>query len=162
MTQKIEQLMLKFEKVLFSTIMALMAMILVAHVTMRYLFNRPLIWTDEITTLLQGTITFLGIGYCFRNDQHTKLGLLYDRVSPKMQILFDLITNVIMIVCSGYMVKAGLKLAKNQMIQLGTVSWLYKSYFYVCIPIGFTVGILYLMRSLIEITKRVRTLTKGV
>lgn len=161
MIQKMEQWVIKAEKILFSTIMSLMAITLVAHVTMRYVFNNPLIWTDEITTLLQGTITFLGIGYCFRRGQHTELGILYDRVPPVVQITFDFITNTIMLVCSGYMLQAGIKFTQNQMIQLGTVSWLYKSYFYIFIPIGFMIAMFYILGRLAAVIKRAGLLMKG-
>lgn len=51
MLKKFEQLLLRVERRVFSVIMFVMLAILTCHVTMRYLFNRPLIWTDEVTSL---------------------------------------------------------------------------------------------------------------
>lgn len=65
MLDKLEKKLLRVEKTVFSMIMFMMLAILTCHVTMRYLFNSPLIWTDEVTTMLQGTIAFLELVIAF-------------------------------------------------------------------------------------------------
>lgn len=144
MLQKLERVLFKLERTVFSLIMAAMLIILTCHVTMRYLFNSPLIWTDEVTTILQGTIAFLGIGYCFHKKQHTELTLLYDRVPTCVQWLFDIITNSVMMFCMYHMTVVGFRFVKNQNIAFGTISWLKKSYFYIFIPIGFIIAMCYI------------------
>lgn len=161
MVDKFEKILLKVEKVVFSLIMFAMLAILTCHVTMRYLFNSPLIWTDEVTTMLQGTIAFLGIGYCFHRNQHTELSLLYDRMPKQVQWLFDIITNGIMLFVLFHMVKAGFKYVDLQNIEFGTISWLKKSYFYVFIPIGFIMAMGYVAVRLLKVFQSIAQDIKG-
>lgn len=161
MLQKLEQMLLKAEKRVFSLIMFVMLAILTCHVTMRYLFNRPLIWTDEVTTMMQGTIAFLGIGYCFHKGQHTELSLLYDRMPRQVQWIFDVITNSIMLFCLYHLTRIGFQYTANQNIAFGTVSWMKKSYFYIFIPIGFLIAMAYVLVRLIRVFLDIITSRKG-
>lgn len=161
MLQKLEQMLLKAEKRVFSLIMFVMLAILTCHVTMRYLFNRPLIWTDEVTTMMQGTIAFLGIGYCFHKGQHTELSLLYDRMPRQVQWIFDVITNSVMLYCLYHLTRIGFQYTANQNIAFGTVSWMKKSYFYIFIPIGFLIAMAYVLVRLIRVFSDIITSRKG-
>lgn len=161
MIEKIKKYVTKIEKVLFTSIFSFMAIVLILHVLLRYVFNNPLIWTDEVLSIVQGTITFLGIGYCFTRNQHTSLSLLYDRVPPIIQIIFDIITNSIMIICLSVLIKTGFGYVQNQVVRLGTVSWLYKSYFYIFIPIGFIIALVHILSRLLKAFKRIVLLKGG-
>ena len=161
MLQKLEQMLLKAEKRVFSLIMFVMLAILTCHVTMRYLFNRPLIWTDEVTTMMQGTIAFLGIGYCFHKGQHTELSLLYDRMPRQVQWIFDVITNSVMLFCLYHLTRIGFQYTANQNIAFGTVSWMKKSYFYIFIPIGFLIAMAYVSVRLLRIFLDIAKSRKG-
>lgn len=161
MLKKFEQLLLRVERQVFSVIMFVMLAILTCHVTMRYLFNRPLIWTDEVTTMMQGTIAFLGIGYCFHRGQHTELSLLYDRVPRQIQRIFDLITNSVMLFCLYHLTQIGFAYTAKQNIALGTIPWMKKSFFYVFIPIGFMIAMAYVTVRLIRIVLEIAGHGKG-
>lgn len=161
MLKKFEQLLLRVERRVFSVIMFVMLAILTCHVTMRYLFNRPLIWTDEVTTMMQGTIAFLGIGYCFHRGQHTELSLLYDRVPRQIQRIFDLITNSVMLFCLYHLTQIGFVYTAKQNIALGTIPWMKKSFFYVFIPIGFMIAMAYVTVRLIRIVLEIAGHGKG-
>lgn len=161
MLKKFEQLLLKAEKWVFSVIMFVMLAILTCHVTMRYLFNRPLIWTDEVTTMMQGTIAFLGIGYCFHRGQHTELSLLYDRVPRPIRQLFDVITHSVMLFCLYHLTRVGFAYTFNQNIAFGTIPWMKKSYFYIFIPIGFMIAMAYVAVRLMHIVLEVAGKGKG-
>ena len=161
MLQRLEQMLLKAEKRVFSLIMFVMLAILTCHVTMRYLFNRPLIWTDEVTTMMQGTIAFLGIGYCFHRGQHTELSLLYDRVPRFIQWIFDVITNSVMLFCLYHLTRIGFQYTANQNIAFGTISWMKKSYFYIFIPIGFLIAMAYVSVRLLRIFLDIAKSRKG-
>ena len=161
MLQRLEQMLLKAEKRVFSLIMFVMLAILTCHVTMRYLFNRPLIWTDEVTTMMQGTIAFLGIGYCFHRGQHTELSLLYDRLPRFIQCIFDVITISVMLFCLYHLTRIGFQYTANQNIAFGTISWMKKSYFYIFIPIGFLIAMAYVSVRLLRIFLDIAKSRKG-
>ncbi len=154
--KKIIQYFIKFEKIFYSLVLSLMVLILFMHVSMRYLFNSPLVWTDEVSTLIQGGLTFIGISYCFRMGMHTRFSLLYDRVPTKVKNIFNLISDLVMLACSIIMIKAGVDFVSNQHIQLGTIGWIYKSYFYIFVPIGFLLCAIYLIGEIVKTVKRIK------
>lgn len=143
MLKKLESILLKAEKRVFALIMASMLAILTVHVFMRYLFNSPLIWTDEVVTIMQGVIAFLGIGYCFHRKQHTELALLYNKVPRPVQCLFDIVSNSVMLFCLAHLVRVGVVYVTKQNIPLGTISWVKLSYFYIWIPVGLVIAMCY-------------------
>ena len=153
MLKKLENILLTVEKVLFSTIMAAMILILSVHVVLRFVFKSPLIWSDEVVTMLQGVLAFLGIGYCFRRGKHTELTLLYDRVPRPVQQAFDIVTNVVMLGCIAYMIKYSIDYTIFQNIPLGTISWLKRSYFYGWIAVGFINAEAYILVRLIRVIR---------
>jgi TRAP-type C4-dicarboxylate transport system permease small subunit len=150
MLKKLENTLLKIEKTLFVTILAVMVVILSCHVVMRYLFNKPLIWTDEVVTMMQGVIAFLGIGYCFHRGKHIELTLVYDRVPTVVKWLFDILSNSVMLVCTIFMVKVSYEYVIFKHIPLGTIPWLKQSYFYAGILVGFIVAAGYILVRLIK------------
>ncbi|NLI22886.1 MAG: TRAP transporter small permease [Clostridiales bacterium] len=151
MLKKLENLLLTLEKIFFSTIMAAMILILSVHVVLRFVFKSPLIWSDEVVTMLQGVIAFLGIGYCFHRGKHTELTLLYDRVPRPVQQAMDVVTNVVMLGCVAYMIKYSIDYTIFQNIPLGTIAWLKRSYFYGWIAVGFVIAEGYILVRLIRV-----------
>jgi tripartite ATP-independent transporter DctM subunit len=57
--------------------------ILFAGVVSRYLFNSPIIWTDELATFLFLWLSMLGAVVAFRRDGHMRLTTFATRVGPK-------------------------------------------------------------------------------
>jgi len=68
---------------------------------MRYFFNRPQIWSVEMTEYAMLYITFLGSAWLLREDGHVRIDLLLSFLNPKSQALLNSITSVFgVIVCS--------------------------------------------------------------
>lgn len=68
---------------------------------MRYFFNRPQIWSVEVTEYAMLYLTFLGSAWLLREDGHVRIDLLLSFLSPKSQALLNSITSFFgIIVCS--------------------------------------------------------------
>ena len=72
MVKKLESIVYHVQRTFFIAVMTFMLLVLSLHVIMRFAFNNPIIWTDEVITMMQGTLAFAGIGYCFHKKQHTE------------------------------------------------------------------------------------------
>lgn len=59
-------------------------------VMLRYLFNSPLIFADEISTYLFVGFAFGGLGYTFRAGGHIRVELLLNRVGPSARRHLDI------------------------------------------------------------------------
>ena len=137
-----------------------MAIVLLVHVVRRFVFRSPLIWSDEVVTMLQGTIAFAGIGYCFHKNQHIELSVVYDRVPPVVQIIFDLISNGVMLFVSFYMIKYTWDYTVFKYVPMNTIPWMKQSYIYVFITLGFVNACFYIIIRLVNAVKRTGAIRK--
>ena len=80
--------------------------------------------------MMQGTLAFAGIGYCFHKNQHTELSIVYDRVPRPVQHVFDLISNGVMLFCCIYMVKYSWAFTMQKNIPMNTIPWMKQSWIY--------------------------------
>lgn len=64
-------------------------------VFMRYVFNMPPAFVDEVAGYLLIVTVFLGLSYTLKSGVHIKISLLTNRLSPRVQNLLDAITLTI-------------------------------------------------------------------
>ncbi len=70
------------------------------QVAMRYFFNRPSVWVDEICRYGILYITFLGAAWVLAQDGHVKVDLILNRLKPETQALLNAFNSIISaIVC---------------------------------------------------------------
>lgn len=89
---------IKIEKILtaFSWIVTIaVTLMIVTDITMRFFFNHPLPATWEISEVCMPAIVFMAFAYTLTMDQHVKMSLVKERVPPKVQVAFEVITNLI-------------------------------------------------------------------
>jgi len=59
------------------------------EVTARYAFNKPTIWSTELSTMLGATIIVLGLTYVSRHNGHVRIDIFYSRLSPTGKAIID-------------------------------------------------------------------------
>lgn len=161
MIKRLENMVYHIQRTFFILIMTFMLAALSLHVFMRFVLNNPIIWTDEVITMMQGTLAFAGIGYCFHKNQHTALSLVYDRVSRPVQWLFDLTSNGIMLFCTCYMVKYSWSFTVKKDILMNTIPWMKQSWIYCFITVGFVVAACYIILRLLDVLHGIAGELKG-
>ena len=70
----------------------------VATIFMRYLFQKSLAWGNEVAVLAYMWIMFWGVGKAIENDEHVVFSLVYDKCSPKVQMLMKVFYNLLLAV----------------------------------------------------------------
>ncbi len=60
-------------------------------ITVRYLFAKANFWPYDLTYMLYGSYTMLGVAYCHYRKGHVRMDLIYSRLSPKGQARMDVI-----------------------------------------------------------------------
>ncbi len=155
MLKKLESIIYNVQRGFFIAVMTFMLLVLSIHVIMRFVFNSPIIWTDEVITMMQGTLAFAGIGYCFHKNQHTELSIVYDRVPRPVQHVFDLISNGVMLFCCIYMVKYSWAFTMQKNIPMNTIPWMKQSWIYCFITVGFVVAACYIVLRLVRVFQRI-------
>jgi len=88
----------KAEQWLGSTVAAVAALLVVAEIVVlfsgvsaRYLFHRPLIWSDELAGILFLWLAMLGAVTAFQRGEHMRMTALVGLVSPRTRAFFDVL-----------------------------------------------------------------------
>ncbi|VTU33944.1 TRAP transporter large permease [Variovorax sp. PBL-E5] len=63
--------------------------VLFAGVTSRYLFHAPLVWSDELASILFLWLSMLGAAVALRRGEHMRMTALVDRVQPSTRAMLD-------------------------------------------------------------------------
>ena len=96
----------------FGAIAAALVIVLVAlmlyDVVLRYLFNAPTIWGNDLNTWLMGASFVLSIAYAMSTDSHVRVDLLYDRRTRPRIRYFDLVGLTLIILPTVTWVTLGL------------------------------------------------------
>ena len=79
-------------------ILALMMLLTVADVTLRYFFNKPILGSYELTELMMAVLAAFTIGYAATLKAHVNVDLLVTRLPERFQAVIAIFTNLICVV----------------------------------------------------------------
>lgn len=157
--EKLERVLARIQSIFFCIVLAFMAVVMFAAVVARYVLNAPIIWSEELTTVMQGTLAFAGIGYCFYHKAHTRVLLFHDKLPRPAQGVCDLLCDGVMIYCLYKFLETMPKYIKSKAGMLTTLRFLDYSYFNYIIYAGFVLAILYILvdaaRTLLKMAGRI-------
>lgn len=88
----------KLEVFLTVVLMGLLVLIMVAQVVLRYFFNSPLFWAEEISLQLLVLITLFGVSYLTYKRSTLQVDLLQHYLSVKMKHVMSIILAIINLV----------------------------------------------------------------
>jgi len=81
-------------------------------VVLRYLFNRPQVWTDELVGYLLVVLVMAGAADVLRRGEHIGVDLVTERLSPKARRLAEIWGMAAVVLVSGCLAAAGWELAE--------------------------------------------------
>ncbi|SDY89409.1 TRAP-type mannitol/chloroaromatic compound transport system, small permease component [Jannaschia faecimaris] len=89
------------------TIIALMVCVMLYEVLLRYAFEKPTLWANEVTLWLAG-FTFLLSGlYAMQQRSHIRIYLLYDLMPRGIQRTCDVISTALIVTFAFFLVYGG-------------------------------------------------------
>ncbi len=68
------------------------------EVVVRYIFNRPTVWTLEVSEYLLVAAVYWGMAYTLRVRGHIIVDVVYQRVSPKWQTILSVVGYALILV----------------------------------------------------------------
>jgi TRAP-type mannitol/chloroaromatic compound transport system permease small subunit len=74
-----------------AAIVILLVILMLYDVVMRYAFNAPTVWGNDINTWLMGASFILSIAYAMSTDSHVRVDLLYNDATKHRMRVVDLI-----------------------------------------------------------------------
>ena len=89
--------------------------VLFAGVTMRYGFHRPIVWSDEIASMLFVWLAMLGAVIAFQRGEHMRMTALVSKASPKWRGILDTLAIAAPLVFLLAVIKPGIEYAEDEM-----------------------------------------------
>lgn len=77
-----------------STMIVLIGLAMILEVVMRYLFDKPTVWTVELSRFALLYITFLGASWVLRQEAHVKIDMVLDMLNPRNRALLNMVTSL--------------------------------------------------------------------
>ena len=86
------------EKVLASTLLAAIVVLIFGNVFMRYVMNASLSWGEELTLWLFVWFVWLGVSYAFHTGDHVRITVLRDMLSERARHFADVVIALLVLV----------------------------------------------------------------
>jgi tripartite ATP-independent transporter DctM subunit len=102
--------------------------ILSAGVFTRYVLGNPLVWSDELATIVFLWLAMLGAVVAYRRGEHIALSVLVRRSPPRMRAILEAISSVVTAIFVIELIPATLKFFKQEQIDLTPALAIPRSY----------------------------------
>jgi len=129
-----------------------MALVLGTNITMRFLLNQPISWSNAISRYAYIYIVLLGTAVSYMEGQHAQIESMYNVVSKRFKIVFDVFHIMVMMFLSIVLIIIGMKHTITMWdAHSPVIPWLSLGIVYLSIPIcAFTI-IVFLIQKMLNI-----------
>ncbi|HGO5854590.1 TPA: TRAP transporter small permease [Mannheimia haemolytica] len=100
------QLVGKLLELLVVVILSAMSILVFVNVVLRYGFNSSISVTEEVSRYMFVWLAFLGAVLAFSENQHVRVTMLTDKLSPIARNLLSIVTDLAMLFCC-YLIVSG-------------------------------------------------------
>ncbi len=90
-------------------------LLLLLEVLLRYFFNSPTVWANELSQMLFGAYAILAGGHILRIDGHVNVDIVYSRLSQRKRAILDIVTSVLFFLFSGMLLVYGSEMALDSL-----------------------------------------------
>jgi len=136
--------------VLFSVMFAT----IIVQIVLRYVFNAPLVWTDEAASYLFVWIAFLGWAMATRKRVHIGISVISDRLPPRWRRVLHAFWCLGTLAFALILLFVGAMITRNnvdvRMVSIDFAFWPV----YLAVPIAAIYLIAYALRDLVEILRK--------
>ena len=74
--------------------MAAMGLVLAANISLRFLFEYPISWSNVISRYAYIYIVLLGTAISYIEGSHARIDFIYEAAPPKLRVFFDLCQGI--------------------------------------------------------------------
>ncbi len=146
---------------IFSLGVLFMFALVIIEVFLRYLFNSPTVWTNELTQMIFGTYIILSGGYILKKGGHVNVDILFSHLSPRGQAILNIVTFPVFLAFGSMMLFYGWSLAWESLTILERSESAWNPPVYpvkLMIPIG---ALLLILQALVDLKQNISTVLTG-
>lgn len=120
-----------------------------AQVVLRYVFNNPQTWAEEVGRYLFIWITFLGAAIAFSRDTHIRVDAVVALFGARIARGGDLVRRLIETAAVAALLYSGILVAwKHRNAKFYTMPDVPQVIFYLAVPVGSVVALAYILRGI--------------
>ena len=127
--------------------------IVTTEVVLRYGFKHSLIFTEELSRYLMVWIVFLGSALAVRDGSHIRINFLIKRFNQRNQKWLRLSAHILTLGFLVFVAIEGIKILPRQLYQMCITINISIFYFYLAIPVGSILMIIFLLPTFKDILK---------
>lgn len=124
---------------------AFIVSIVTTEVILRYVFKHSLIFTEELSRYLMVWIVFLGGALAVRDEAHIRINILVKRLNPTLGKAARLLAHGLVLIFLVIVAVEGIRILPEELRQMCITIDLSLFYFYLAIPVGSILMIVYLL-----------------
>jgi len=141
--------------------LAVLVFEIVYDVVLRYVFNRPTIWSFDLSAYIFGAFFILGGAYTLRHRAHVNMDVIYLRLTPRTRAALDVVTSFLFFLFCGIMLWKGAEVAWHSIQIRETTATLWHPPVYIVrlvVPIG---AFLILLQGLAKLIRDLHMVISG-
>ncbi|NJL26099.1 MAG: TRAP transporter small permease subunit [Calothrix sp. SM1_5_4] len=77
------------------------------NVAARFIFNRPLFWNLEVSSILAVWFTFIVFGINYKENQHFKIEIVVGAFKGKMKTVYEAFADIVLMIILGFVLYSG-------------------------------------------------------
>lgn len=126
-------------------------LILLTGVASRYLLQQPLVWSDELASILFLWLAMLGAVVAFRRGEHMRMTAVVGMLGPRARALLDLVAAAAAIAFLAFVVHPAIEFAQDEAFVTTPAMGLANSWRAAALPVGLglmlLIGLLQVFRA---------------
>lgn len=149
--QKVDKCLSMIENAVIILGLSAMFLILLAQVIMRYVFSRPLTWSEEAARFIFVYVSFIGISYAYRQKGHIRMEVVVNLFPQAVRRGLEVLINLGTIALFCYMIPFSFCFIGIQAGVKATATHIPMSIVYTALPLGMALSCVRLLISSLRI-----------
>ncbi len=158
-TNTISRVLQKIEMLVGCTCLGLMFLLMVFNAIARYLFDFPVVWSDEMNNFFFVWLGFMACAYIMGNDSHMAVTGFVGMLPRRAQYVIKTIMNVIMIFVLLYYIPGFFTLMKR--VTFSGLLRIPLKYVYSILPISFGLMSFHIVNNIVNDTCNEMAASRG-
>lgn len=144
--EKLNRMVGKFVEVPAALLVLAEVVVLLAGVTSRYVFHQPLIWSDELASILFLWLAMLGSIVAFQRGEHMRMTAIIGKLAPRRRAFLDLVAIAAAIAFLAFVIHPAYEFALDEADVTTPAMGIANSWRAAALPIG--LGLMLLVGSI--------------
>ena len=149
--KKVDKCLSMIENAVIILGLSAMFLILLAQVIMRYVFSRPLTWSEEAARFIFVYVSFIGISYAYRQKGHIRMEVVVNLFPQAVRRGLEVLINLGTIALFCYMIPFSFRFIGIQAGVKATATHIPMSIVYTALPLGMALSCVRLLISSLRI-----------